>query len=54
MLLKLRYNPDSNLTLSAKLLKIKQLYRILDVLSGTSFVFGMSDMQSLEVLTAIH
>jgi hypothetical protein len=45
MLLKLRYKPDSNPTLSAKLLKIKDLYKLLNPLSGSCFVFGMSDMQ---------
>jgi hypothetical protein len=44
MLLIPRYKPDSNPTISAKLFKINELYGILDPLSGTSFVFGMSDM----------
>ena len=43
--LKLRYNPNSNPTLSAMLFKINKLAGILDPLSGTSFVFGMNGMQ---------
>ena len=45
MLLKLRYNLNSNPTLSAKLLKINKLLGILNPLAGPVFVFGMSDMQ---------
>ena len=45
MLLKLRYELNSNPTLSAKLFKINELLRIPNPLSGPVFVFGMSDMQ---------
>ena len=38
-------NVGSNPTLSAMLFKIKMLREILNPLSGTPFVFGMSDMQ---------
>ena len=45
MLLKLRYNPDSNPTLSANLVKIKELHVVNYPLSGSFFFFGMTDMQ---------
>ena len=38
-------NVGSNPTLSAMLLKINKLTELLNPLSDTSFVFGMSDMQ---------
>ena len=38
-------NVGSNPTLSAILLKINELPRLINPLSGPVFVFGMSDMQ---------
>jgi hypothetical protein len=45
MLLKLRYELNSNPTLSAMLLKINELLEFQGPLSASLFVFGMSDMQ---------
>jgi hypothetical protein len=45
MLLKLRYELNSNPTLSAMLFKINELFRIQNPLSGPLSSFGMSDMQ---------
>ena len=44
MLLKLRYELDSNPTLSAILLKIKESHEVTNPLSGISFLVGMNDM----------
>ena len=42
-------NVGSNPTLSAMLLKIKDLLAILEPVSETSFLFGMSDMRLFKV-----